>query len=155
MTATSPVMSTRLTSTQTTCRTPNYLLSFGCQQAAASAPQPLPVLQPRECCAVEKLAAEALPSLDGDMSGRNYGLKSMTWAEQQQLTDDHFLFDNPVSPLLLASSMARDRHNVNKTFLVWINEEDHTRFISTQIMKCSPDSVLASLRITLFKSKNY
>lgn len=32
----------------------------------------------------------------------------MTDAEQQQLIDDHFLFDKPVSPLLLASGMARD-----------------------------------------------
>lgn len=32
----------------------------------------------------------------------------MTEAEQQQLIEDHFLFDKPVSPLLLASGMARD-----------------------------------------------
>ena len=32
----------------------------------------------------------------------------MTDEEQQQLIDDHFLFDKPVSPLLLASGMARD-----------------------------------------------
>lgn len=32
----------------------------------------------------------------------------MTEEEQQQLIDDHFLFDKPVSPLLLASGMARD-----------------------------------------------
>ena len=32
----------------------------------------------------------------------------MTEAEQQQLIDDPFLFDKPVSPLLLASGMARD-----------------------------------------------
>uniref|UniRef100_A0A671TG89 creatine kinase n=1 Tax=Sinocyclocheilus anshuiensis TaxID=1608454 RepID=A0A671TG89_9TELE len=60
-------------------------------------------------------------------------------AEQQQLIDDHFLFDKPVSPLLLASGMARDWpdargiwHNDNKTFLVWVNEEDHLRVISMQ-----------------------
>ena len=52
---------------------------------------------------------------------------------------DHFLFDKPVSPLLLASGMARDWpdargifHNDEKNFLVWINEEDHTRLISMQ-----------------------
>ncbi|KAG7232956.1 hypothetical protein INR49_005808 [Caranx melampygus] len=32
----------------------------------------------------------------------------MTKAERQQLIDDHFLFDNPVAPLVLASGMARD-----------------------------------------------
>lgn len=52
---------------------------------------------------------------------------------------DHFLFDKPVSPLLLSAGMARDWpdargiwHNNLKTFLVWINEEDHTRIISMQ-----------------------
>lgn len=50
----------------------------------------------------------ALSSLDGDLAGKYYALKSMTEAEQQQLIDDHFLFDKPVSPLLLASGMARD-----------------------------------------------
>ena len=52
---------------------------------------------------------------------------------------DHFLFDKPVSPLLLASGMARDWpdargiwHNDKKNFLVWVNEEDHTRVISMQ-----------------------
>ena len=63
----------------------------------------------------------------------------MTDAEQEQLIQDHFLFDKPVSPLLLSARMARDWpdargifHNANKTFLVWVNEEDHTRVISMQ-----------------------
>ncbi len=49
------------------------------------------------------------------------------------------MFDKPVSPLLTCAGMARDWpdargiwHNDNKTFLVWINEEDHTRVISMQ-----------------------
>lgn len=50
----------------------------------------------------------ALASLTGDLKGKYYALKNMTDAEQQQLIDDHFLFDKPVSPLLLASGMARD-----------------------------------------------
>lgn len=49
-----------------------------------------------------------LDSLDGDLKGKYYALKNMTEEEQQQLIDDHFLFDKPVSPLLLASGMARD-----------------------------------------------
>ena len=55
------------------------------------------------------------------------------------LVQDHFLFDKPVSPLLLASGMGRDWpdargiwHNQDKNFLVWVNEEDHTRVISMQ-----------------------
>lgn len=49
-----------------------------------------------------------LDSLEGDLKGKYYALKNMTEEEQQQLIDDHFLFDKPVSPLLLASGMARD-----------------------------------------------
>ncbi|KAF3845099.1 hypothetical protein F7725_008262 [Dissostichus mawsoni] len=89
--------------------------------------------------AVEQLSIEALDSLSGDLQGKYYALKNMSDAEQQQLIDDHFLFDKPVSPLLLASGMGRDWpdargiwHNDNKTFLVWVNEEDHLRVISMQ-----------------------
>jgi creatine kinase len=63
----------------------------------------------------------------------------MSDEDQEQLIDDHFLFDKPVSPLLTCAGMARDWpdargiwHNKNKNFLVWVNEEDHTRLISMQ-----------------------
>ncbi|XP_034383411.1 creatine kinase, brain b isoform X2 [Cyclopterus lumpus] len=89
--------------------------------------------------AIENLSLESLDMLDGDLKGKYYALKNMSEEEQQQLIDDHFLFDKPVSPLLLASGMARDWpdgrgiwHNDNKTFLVWVNEEDHLRVISMQ-----------------------
>ncbi|XP_034005290.1 creatine kinase B-type-like [Trematomus bernacchii] len=89
--------------------------------------------------AIEDLSIESLDLLEGDLKGTYYALKNMTEEEQQQLIDDHFLFDKPVSPLLLASGMARDWpdgrgiwHNDNKTFLVWVNEEDHLRVISMQ-----------------------
>lgn len=51
---------------------------------------------------------DALSGLKGDLAGRYYRLSEMTEAEQQQLIDDHFLFDKPVSPLLTAAGMARD-----------------------------------------------
>lgn len=89
--------------------------------------------------AVEKVVTDALNSLDGPFKGKYYALTNMTEEEQQQLIDDHFLFDKPVSPLLLASRMARDWpdargiwHNEEKNFLVWVNEEDHIRVISMQ-----------------------
>ena len=63
----------------------------------------------------------------------------MTEKDQEQLIADHFLFDKPVSPLLTSAGMARDWpdargifHNDEKNFLVWINEEDHTRVISME-----------------------
>ncbi|NWQ81015.1 KCRB kinase, partial [Columbina picui] len=114
-----------------------------------------------------QLSLSALGSLDGDLKGKYYALRNMTDAEQQQLIDDHFLFDKPVSPLLLASGMARDWpdargiwHNDKKTFLVWINEEDHLRVISMQKggnMKEVFNRFCTGLTKieTLFKSKNY
>ncbi|NXT05307.1 KCRU kinase, partial [Prunella fulvescens] len=88
---------------------------------------------------VERVAVDALSGLTGDLAGRYYRLSEMTECEQQQLIDDHFLFDKPVSPLLTAAGMARDWpdargiwHNHQKTFLIWINEEDHTRVISME-----------------------
>ncbi|KAL2300898.1 hypothetical protein Nmel_013792 [Mimus melanotis] len=88
---------------------------------------------------VEKVTVDALSGLTGDLAGRYYRLSEMTEQEQQQLIDDHFLFDKPVSPLLTAAGMARDWpdargiwHNHQKTFLIWINEEDHTRVISME-----------------------
>ncbi|XP_036096462.1 creatine kinase B-type isoform X1 [Molossus molossus] len=147
---------------------PNYVLSSRVRTGRSIRGFCLPPHCSRgERRAIEKLAVEALSSLDGDLAGRYYALKSMTDAEQQQLIDDHFLFDKPVSPLLLASGMARDWpdargiwHNDNKTFLVWINEEDHLRVISMQKggnMKevftrfCNGLTQIE----TLFKSKNY
>lgn len=88
---------------------------------------------------VEKVVVEALNTLTGSLQGKYYPLNKMTPQEQDQLIEDHFLFDKPVSPLLLSAGMARDWpdargiwHNEEKTVLVWVNEEDHTRVISMQ-----------------------
>uniref|UniRef100_A0A6I8P849 Creatine kinase S-type, mitochondrial n=1 Tax=Ornithorhynchus anatinus TaxID=9258 RepID=A0A6I8P849_ORNAN len=96
---------------------------------------------------VENVAITALEGLKGDLAGKYYKLTEMTEQDQQQLIDDHFLFDKPVSPLLTCAGMARDWpdargicdtrfglcwHNYDKTFLIWINEEDHTRVISME-----------------------
>ncbi len=88
---------------------------------------------------VEKIVTSALGSFEGNFAGKYYAISDMTEEVQQQLIDDHFLFEKPVSPLLLASRMDRDWpdargiwHNEQKSFLVWVNEEDHTRVISMQ-----------------------
>jgi len=57
---------------------------------------------------VEHILTSALNSLSGDLAGTYYPLNGMTDQEQQQLIDDHFLFDKPVSPLLTCAGMARD-----------------------------------------------
>ena len=60
----------------------------------------------------------------------------MSKAETQQLVDDHFLFKMG-DRFLEAAGLCRDWpsgrgifHNTNKTFLIWLNEEDHFRIIS-------------------------
>jgi len=119
---------------------PNYVLSSRVRTGRSIRGISLPPHCSRgERRAVEKLSIEALAALSGDLKGKYYALKDMTDAEQTQLIDDHFLFDKPVSPLLLASGMGRDWpdargiwHNDSKTFLVWVNEEDHLRVISME-----------------------
>ncbi|KAK3527007.1 hypothetical protein QTP86_006387 [Hemibagrus guttatus] len=119
---------------------PNYVLSSRVRTGRSIKGYALPPHNSRaERRAVERLSVEALNSLDGEFKGKYYPLKSMSDAEQEQLIADHFLFDKPVSPLLLAAGMARDWpdargiwHNDEKTFLVWVNEEDHLRVISMQ-----------------------
>eukprot|EP01041_Mallomonas_annulata_P010547 gene10547-21989_t len=87
---------------------------------------------------VEQLLAEALSGMTGDLIGKYYPLGGMTKQEEQQLIDDHFLFQKPDARNVLANCGAgRDWpdgrgifHNKEKTFLVWVNEEDHMRCIS-------------------------
>lgn len=89
---------------------------------------------------VESLLSNALCALTGDLSGKYYPLGGMTKQEEQQLIDDHFLFQKPTPNNVLANCGAgRDWpdargifHNKEKTFLVWVNEEDHIRCISMQ-----------------------
>nr|CAB3231439.1 creatine kinase, flagellar-like [Phallusia mammillata] len=119
---------------------PNYVLSSRVRTGRSIAGYALP-----PCCnraerrEVEKILMEALDSLDGPFKGKYYPLTGMTEETQDKLIEDHFLFDKPVSPLLLASRMARDWpesrgiwHNEEKNFLVWVNEEDHSRVISME-----------------------
>ena len=119
---------------------PNYVLSSRVRTGRSIRGYCLPPFNSRaERREVERITCDALNSFDGSFKGKYYPLSKMTEEEQQQLIDDHFLFDKPVSPLLLASRMARDWpdargiwHNDDKNFLVWVNEEDHTRVISMQ-----------------------
>jgi len=90
--------------------------------------------------AVEALCEEGLTSLTGDLAGKYYSLVSMTPAEEQQLQDDHFLFQKPdPNAMIFSCGGVRDwpegrgiYHNADKTFLVWVNEEDQMRVISMQ-----------------------
>merc|ERR550519_2483169 len=81
---------------------------------------------------------QAFATLTGDLAGTYYPLTGMDEATRQQLVDDHFLFMSG-DRNLIAAGMERDWpegrgifHNKDKTFLVWVNEEDQTRIISMQ-----------------------
>merc|ERR1712088_278157 len=87
---------------------------------------------------VENLMKNAFPKLTGDLAGTYYPLTGMAEDVRQQLVDDHFLFVSG-DPNLKVAGMERDWpegrgifHNKDKTFLVWVNEEDQTRIISMQ-----------------------
>jgi len=87
---------------------------------------------------MEGLMKNAFGKLEGDLSGEYYPLTGMDEAVRQQLVDDHFLFMSG-DKNLQAAGMERDWpegrgifHNKEKTFLVWVNEEDQLRIISMQ-----------------------
>merc|ERR1719458_2123775 len=87
---------------------------------------------------VEKLMGSAFAKLEGDLAGTYYPLTGMDEKVRQQLVDDHFLFMSG-DPNLKVAGMERDWpegrgifHNADKTFLVWVNEEDQLRIISMQ-----------------------
>jgi arginine kinase len=87
---------------------------------------------------VEAKVTKALSTFDGELKGKYYSLASMTDAERDSLIADHFLFkggDKYLESCGLEREWPEARgifHNDNKTFLVWVNEEDQLRIISMQ-----------------------
>ncbi len=87
---------------------------------------------------VEHDVSTALGTLTGPLSGNYYPLKGMSEKIREQLVEDHFLF-KAGDRFLESAGLNRDwpegrgiYHNNDKTFLVWINEEDQLRIISMQ-----------------------
>ncbi|CAL4123114.1 unnamed protein product [Meganyctiphanes norvegica] len=90
--------------------------------------------------AVESLMKNAFTKLTGDLEGTYHPLTGMKENVRQQLVDDHFLFMSG-DPNLKAAGMERDWpegrgifHNADKSFLVWVNEEDQLRIISMDVL---------------------
>lgn len=87
---------------------------------------------------IETKIVTALSKFEGELKGKYYSLGSMTPEEKKQLIQDHFLFkggDKYLESAFLEREWPEARgifHNVNKTFLVWVNEEDQLRIISMQ-----------------------
>lgn len=87
---------------------------------------------------IEASVVKALESFTGDLAGKYYPLNGLTEAQRKQLIDDHFLFKEG-DRFLEAVGLNRDWpngrgifHNNEKSFLVWVNEEDQLRIISMQ-----------------------
>jgi len=88
---------------------------------------------------VERLFKTCCGRLKDDLAGEYRALFDMEEKEIEDYIDQHLLYDKPVSPLLIASGMARDWPdgrgffiNKDKTLVVWVNEEDHSRIVSMQ-----------------------
>ena len=76
--------------------------------------------------------------MTGELEGPFFPLEGMDSAVQSQLIADHFLFkegDRFLEACNLNKNWPSGRgifHNKEKTFLVWVNEEDQLRIISMQ-----------------------
>jgi creatine kinase/arginine kinase len=88
---------------------------------------------------VQKQVSKALNSLTGNLSGTYYPLTGMSEEISAKLIEDHFLFKSG-DRFLEAAGLNRNWpdgrgifHNDEKTFLVWVNEEDQLRIISMQM----------------------
>lgn len=83
-------------------------------------------------------AKGALEGLEGDNKGTFYALADMTAEEKKKMIDEHYLFKEGDRFLESAGALKfwpTGRAiflNDKKTFLVWVNEEDHLRLISMQ-----------------------
>ena len=88
---------------------------------------------------VERQVSEVLNGLEGKLAGTYYPLQGMSEADSAQLIADHFLF-KAGDRFLEAAGLNRNwpegrgiYHNDEKSFLVWVNEEDQLRIISMQM----------------------
>ena len=97
-----------------------------------------PTLGKEERVELEKKVVEVLKSLEGDLAGEYYPLLGMDEETRQKLVDNHFLFkkgDRFLEAAGINKEWPEGRgifHNRDKTFLVWVNEEDHLRIISME-----------------------
>jgi protein-arginine kinase len=87
---------------------------------------------------IESKVTAATSKFTGDLAGKYYSLATMTKEDQKALIADHFLFkegDRFLAACNINKNWPEARgiyHNNDKTFLVWVNEEDQLRIISMQ-----------------------
>ena len=117
----------------------HYIISTRIRVGRNLADMPLgPAISRAQRDQVEAKVVAALTQLSGSLSGHYYPLAGMSMAVQARLIEDHFLF-KAGDKYLEAAGLNRDwpagrgiYHNDEKTFLVWVNEEDQLRIISMQ-----------------------
>jgi len=116
-----------------------FILSTRIRVGRNVAEMPLgPAISREQRNSIESLIAHSLRGLSGKLAGTYYPLSGMDEKIQNQLIADHFLF-KAGDRFLDAAGLNRDWpdgrgifHNQDKTFLVWVNEEDQLRIISMQ-----------------------
>lgn len=117
----------------------DYILSTRIRVGRNFAKFPLgPAITKEQREQVQTEVSQALNSLDGKLKGNYYPLEGMSEEIRQRLIEDHFLF-KAGDRFLQSAGLNRDwpssrgiYHNDEKTFLVWVNEEDQLRIISMQ-----------------------
>ncbi len=87
---------------------------------------------------LERRISTMLENFEGELKGTYHGLQTMTDEMQTRLVKEHFLFKKG-DRFLEAAGINREWpsgrgifYNMNRTFLVWVNEEDHLRIISME-----------------------
>ena len=97
-----------------------------------------PAITKQQRVSIEQKVVQACNTFDGELAGTFYSLATMSQAQQDQLIADHFLFkegDRFLDACGLNREWPEGRgifHNNEKSFLVWVNEEDQLRIISMQ-----------------------
>ncbi|MDX2481816.1 MAG: phosphagen kinase [Desulfuromusa sp.] len=116
-----------------------FILSTRIRVGRNVAEMPLgPALSRKQRNLIESQVAKSLCNLTGELAGTYYPLLGMDETVRDQLVADHFLFkagDRFLDAAGLNCDWPEGRgifHNREKTFLVWVNEEDQLRIISMQ-----------------------
>ena len=116
-----------------------YIISTRIRVGRNVADMPLgPAISKAQREQIESDVSTALSQLDGELAGSYYPLDGMSDETKEELIGDHFLF-KAGDRFLESAGLNREwptgrgiYHNNDKTFLVWINEEDQLRIISMQ-----------------------
>jgi len=116
-----------------------YIISTRIRVGRNFANMPLgPAITKAQRDEIEKRTSEALNALEGKLKGTYYPIDGMSEEVSKKLIEDHFLF-KAGDRFLQAAGLNGDwpsgrgiYHNDEKTFLVWVNEEDQLRIISMQ-----------------------